>query len=82
MPGKDNDQRSPFCLAPGKSVNSKIKKDTYSGLNLFCKFSSTRLNIKLRMQVCCENHSPAARDFHSHFDNIMTQFVINKSTDA
>ena len=34
------------------------------------------------VKVCGRNYSPAARDFLSHFDNVMTQFIINKSTEA
>ena len=34
------------------------------------------------VKVCCANHLAAARNFHSHFDNFVTQFIINKRKDA
>ena len=30
------------------------------------------------VKVCSANNSLVARDFHSHFDNIMMPFIINK----
>jgi len=34
------------------------------------------------VKVCGRNYSPAAREFLSQFDNAMTQFITDKSTDA